>query len=186
LLLLRAALKLSARPSDLLTLETARLRSALRPSMTALLACAAAALAACEHGIDLQGKVSLPSDVQQMFSSQHPGELVVKAQIPGQPDITAPGVILCEPIGGDRVVDVKVTKLGCASEDTALVSAWIVPRAATEVSCGAAPPPSSTSELSQSNAIASARAVVSVSVATMSPTSCRDGSISFALTLAPR
>ena len=75
-----------------------------------------------------------------MFSAQHPGELVVTAQIPGQPDITAPSVILCEPAAGERVIDVKVLKLACASEDTALISAWVVPRTANEVSCTAPPP----------------------------------------------
>ena len=83
------------------------MRSALCSPVTLLVACAALPLAACEHGIDLQGKVSVPAHVQQMFSAQHPGELVVKAQIPGQSDITAPSVILCEPVAGDRVIDVK-------------------------------------------------------------------------------
>src|SRR5207248_6811628 len=98
--------------------------------------------AACEHGIDLSGKVSVPGDVQRMFSAQHPGELVVKAQIPGQPDINAPSVILCEPVGAERVVDVKVVKRGCATDATALSSAWVIPRTANEVSCNAPPPAS--------------------------------------------
>jgi hypothetical protein len=152
-----------------------------------LVACAALPLAACEHGIDLQGKVSVPTQVQQMFSAQHPGELVVKAQIPGQPEITAPSVILCEPVAGERVIDVKTLKLGCASENSALVSAWVVPRTALEVSCTAPPPQPRPTEVSQSmNAVAFARAVVPVNVETMAPTACKDGSISFALTLAPR
>ena len=37
-----------------------------------------------------------------------------RAQIPGQPDITAPSVILCAPAAGERVIDVKVLKLACA------------------------------------------------------------------------
>ena len=80
----------------------------LRLPPRSLLACAALPLGACEHGIDLQGKVSVPTQVQQMFSAQHPGELVVRAQIPGQPDITVPSVILCGPAGGERVIDVQV------------------------------------------------------------------------------
>lgn len=151
------------------------------------LACAAPSLVACEHGIDLQGKVSVPAPVQQMFSPQHPGELVVTAQIPGQPDITAPSVILCEPAAVERVIDVKYLKLACAREDTALVSAWIVPRTANEVSCKAPPPHPRPADAPQSSdAVAFARAVVPVSVAPMDQSSCKDGSISFALTLAPR
>ena len=158
----------------------------MRFAMTVLLAGGASALSACEHGIDLEGKVSVPGDVQRMFSSQHPGELVVKAQIPGQPDITAPSVILCEPVSGERVVDVKVVKLGCASEANALVSAWIIPRAANEVSCHQPPPASRPPDLVPEGAIASARALVSVNVEKEAVTRCKDGSISFALTLAPR
>ena len=157
----------------------------MRFATTALIAAAAVAPAACEHGIDLQGKVSVPGDVQRMFSSQHPGELVVKAQIPGQPDITAPSVILCEPVSGERVVDVKVLKLGCASEANVLVSAWVIPRAANEVSCRE-PPASRPPDLLPEGAVASARALVSVNVEKEAVARCRDGSISFALTLAPR
>jgi hypothetical protein len=152
-----------------------------------LVAAAALPLAACEHGIDLQGKVSVPAPVQQMFSAQHPGELVVTAAIPGQPEITAPSVILCEPMAGERVIDVKTLKLGCASEESALVSAWVVPRTAQEVSCTSPPPQPRPPDAKQStNAVAFARAVVPVNVATMAPAACKDGSISFALTLAPR
>jgi hypothetical protein len=155
--------------------------------VTLLVACAALPLAACEHGIDLQGQVSVPAQVQQMFSAQHPGELVVKAQIAGQSEILAPSVILCEPVAGDRVIDVKTLKLGCAREDSALVSAWVVPRTAAEVSCTAPPRQPRPEDASPStNAVASARAVVPVNVPTMAPTACKDGSISFALTLAPR
>ena len=159
----------------------------MRFAMAVLIAAGAVAPAACEHGIDLQGKVSVPGDVQRMFSSQHPGELVVKAQIPGQPDITAPSVILCEPVSGaDRVVDVKVLKLGCASEANALVSAWVIPRTANEVSCLASPPSSRKPDLLPESAVASARALVSVNVEAEAVARCKDGSISFALTLAPR
>jgi hypothetical protein len=152
-----------------------------------VLAGAALPLVACEHGIDLQGKVSVPVQVQQMFSAQHPGELVVTAQIPGLPDITAPSVILCEPVAGERVIDVKVVKRACAGEDTALISAWIVPRTANEVSCTAPPPhPRPADAPLASDAVALVRTVVPVNVAAMDPAACKDGAISFAVTLAPR
>jgi hypothetical protein len=152
-----------------------------------VLASAALPLVACEHGINLQGTVSVPAQVQQMFSAQHPGELVVTAQIPGMPDITAPSVILCEPSAVERVIDVNVVKRACAGEDTALISAWVVPRTANEVSCTAAPPrPRSADAPQSSDAVALARTVVPVSVAAMDPAACKDGSISFAVTLAPR
>jgi hypothetical protein len=158
----------------------------LLPQLRLIALAAALPLAACEHGIDLQGQVSVPAQVQQMFSAQHPGELVVTAKIPGQPDITAPSVILCEPQSGDRVIDVKTLKLGCARDDTALISAWIIPRTANEVSCSAPPPRSRSAEAPQSaDAVAVGRTVVPVNVATMDASSCKDGSISFALTLAP-
>jgi hypothetical protein len=152
-----------------------------------VLAGAALVLAGCEHGIDLQGRVSVPAHVQQLFSAQHPGELVVTAHIAGLPDITAPSVILCEPSAGARVIDVKVVKLACASDDSALISAWVVPRTANEVSCTVPPPhPRSPDAPQSSEAVALARAVVPLTAATMDPASCKDGSISFAVTLAPR
>jgi hypothetical protein len=152
-----------------------------------LLAALALPLAACEHGIGLQGKVAVPAQVQRLFSAQHPGELVVKAQIPGQPDITARSVILCEPTAVERVIDVKHLTAACASEETALVSAWVVPRVAGEVSCTQPPPePRPLDPQQTSGALASARAVVPLSLAAEAPTGCRDATIRFALTLAPR
>ena len=122
-----------------------------------------------------------------MFSAQHPGELVVRAQIPGQPDITLPSVILCGAPGDEQVVDIKYLKAACAGDDTALVSAWVIPRAAQEVSCTVPPPMPRPADIERSEyAIAFGRTVAPVRLATETPTSCRDGSISFALTLAPR
>ena len=161
-------------------------RSSVRLPLGVLAACAALLLAACEHGIDLQGRVNVPAHVQNLFSAQHPGELVVKAQIPGQPDITAPSVVLCEPTGADRLVDVKVQKVGCASDETAMVSAWVVPRSADEVSCtvpGAHPPPPDGP--APTNAVAFARTPVPIKTSSIDP-SCKDGTISFALRLEPR
>ena len=152
-----------------------------------LLAGAVLPLAACEHGIGLQGKVSVPSQVQRMFSAQHPGELVIKAQMVGQPDITVPSVILCDSTGADRVIEVKTVKLACAIEDTALVSAWVVPRTAHEVSCSQPPAQPRPLDVQQaSNALAFGRTVAPVNLAAEAPTGCRDGWITFALTLAPR
>ena len=152
-----------------------------------LLTCAALSLAGCEHGIGLQGKVSVPSHVQRMFSAQHPGELVVKAQIIGQPDITVPSVILCDATNAERVIDVKYVKLACVNEDTALVSAWVVPRTAQEVSCSHPPAQPRPLDAQQaSSALAFGRTVVPVTLAAEAPTGCRDGWITFALTVAPR
>jgi hypothetical protein len=162
----------------------------LRPTRffpTALLAGAALALVACEHGIDLQGRVNVPQKVHQMFSAQHPGELVVRAQIPGQSDIVVPSVILCGSTAAEQVIQVKHMQQACASDDNALVSAWVIPRAAHEVSCTAPPPmprPSDT-QLS-SNGVAFGRTVAPVNAAAAGAVRCRDGSISFALTLEPR
>jgi hypothetical protein len=144
-------------------------------------------LAACEHGIDMQGKIAVPAHVQRMFSAQHPGELVVRAQIPGQPDIMARSVILCEPTNDERLIDVKHLEVTCAGERTAMVSAWVVPREAGEVSCTQPPPgPRRLDEMETARALASARTAVPVTFATQSTNGCRDASINFALTLAPR
>ena len=151
-----------------------------------LLAGAVLPLAACEHGIGLQGKVSVPSQVQRMFSAQHPGELVVKAQMVDQV-ITAPSVILCNSTSADRVIEVKYVKVACAIEDTALVSAWVVPRTAHEVSCSQPPGQPRPLDVQQaSSALAFARTVAPVNLAAEAPTGCRDGWITFALTLSPR
>ena len=170
-------------PADL---HTSNLRPA-RLLPTALLAGAALGLMGCQHGIEMQGKVNVPPNVHRMFSAQHPGELVVRAQIPGQSDIVVPSVILCGSTAADQVVDVRYVKQGCASDDNALVSAWVIPRAAHEVSCTAPPPmprPSDT-QLS-SNGVAFGRTLAPVNAATAAEVRCRDGSISFALTLEAR
>jgi len=162
------------------------LRPVARLPPTAL-ALAALTLAACETGINLHGKVNVPQKVHGMFSPQHPGELVVRAQIPGQPDIQMPSVILCGSTANEQVIDVRHVQQACASDDNALVSAWVIPRAAHEVSCTAPPPmprPSDT-QLS-SNGVAFGRTVAPVNAAAAGAVRCRDGSISFALTLEPR
>ena len=153
-----------------------------------MLACAALLpLAACEHGIGLQGKVAVPAQVQRMFSAQHPGELVVRAQIPGQPDITTRSVILCEPTDVERLIDVRHLEFACAGDKTAMVSAWVVPRTADEVSCTQPPPgPRPLDDMLTLRALASARAAVPVTFATQTVNGCADASITFALTLAPR
>jgi hypothetical protein len=152
-----------------------------------LLAVLLLSAAACEHGLGLQGQVAVPAQVQRLFSAQHPGELVVKAQIPGHPDITARSVILCEPTDAERLISVKQVTPVCASEATALVSAWVVPRTAEEVSCTQPPAEPRSLEPQQTlSALAGARTVVPVNLSAESATGCRDGTITFALTLAPR
>lgn len=122
-----------------------------------------------------------------MFSARNPGELVIRAQIPGQPDIVVPSVILCGAPGDEQIIDVRYVKDACASDGNALVSAWVIPRAAHEVSCTAPPPTPRPSDTQQSaNGIAFGRTVAPLNAAAAAPTGCRDGSISFALTLARR
>jgi hypothetical protein len=120
-----------------------------------------------------------------MFSAQNPGELVVRAQIPGQPDIVVPSMILCGSAAEEQVIDVKYLHQACAQDDNALVSAWVIPRAAHEVSCTSPPPmPRPPDTHQSSNAVAFGRTVAPVN--TRTPATCRDGSISFALTLERR
>jgi hypothetical protein len=151
-----------------------------------LLAGAALALVACQHGIEMQGKVNVPPNVHRMFTAQHPGELVVRAQIPGQSDIVVPSVILCGSTATEQVIAVRHVQQACASDDNALVSAWVIPRTALEVSCTAAPPMPRPPDIHQSSSgVAFGRTVAPINAATAA-VSCRDGSISFALTLEPR
>jgi len=162
------------------------LRPIARLPPTAL-ALAALTLGACEHGINLHGKVTVPQKVQGMFSPQHPGELVVRAQIPGQPDIQMPSVILCGSTENEQVIDVRHLQQACASDDNALVSAWVIPRTALEVSCTAPPPLPRPADTEQSsNGVAFGRTVAPLNTMSAGETSCRAGSISFALTLEAR
>jgi hypothetical protein len=172
------------------------LRPSARLTPTVLLAGAALATLACQHGINLQGKVNVPQNVHQMFSAQHPGELVVRAQIPGQPDIVVPSVILCGSTAAaqvqqvqqvQQVIEIRHLHQACANDDNALVSAWVIPRAAQEVSCTSPPPMPRPADTQQSaNGVAFGRTVAPVNAASAAAVSCRDGSISFALTLEPR
>ena len=148
---------------------------------------AALALGACETGIDLHGKVSVPQKVHRMFSPQQPGELVVRAQIPGQSDIQMPSVILCGSTADEQVIDVRHVQQACASDDNALVSAWVIPRTALEVSCTAPPPlPRPPDTQQPSSGVAFGRTVAPLNTMSAGSTSCRAGSISFALTLEAR
>jgi hypothetical protein len=144
-------------------------------------------LAACEHGIDLTGQVSVPASVQRMFSADRPGELIVRVKAPEKTFAwTALDELLCAPGDADKAFPIRQFWFGCAVPEVVMVSAVVVPRDNGDLACGVAnlrpwhePPPD------PQIVVASGTASAPMQVA-WDWMACKNGSASFALRLAPR
>jgi hypothetical protein len=51
--------------------------------------------AACEHGVDLDGTVTAPVEVQQLFSASAPGQLFVVTTVPNLGEIRDDRSVFC-------------------------------------------------------------------------------------------
>ena len=151
------------------------------------LVCTALFLAACEHGIDVEGTITAPPAVQALFSTESPGQFVVTASGPGYNAQIEIADRLCEPADHDREIRVRSFSFGCAQEGMVTVTAWALPRPAAEVDCAtpaADPPPRLPKDSLPGLALASATADVPMQIGSGAG-KCHDGLVSFALTLAP-
>jgi hypothetical protein len=111
------------------------LRLSLRMTKRLLLATVLVGAAACEHGVDLDGTVIAPVDVQALFSADAPGQLLVVTTVPTVGEIRDERTVFCLPQDQDRRVSVKAFDFGCAPAGTVTVSAYAVPRTTAQVDC---------------------------------------------------
>lgn len=93
-------------------------------------------LAGCEHGITLNGTVTVPRDVQQRFSTEQPGYLLLRADIPKTSTIEYTLGVLCEPGDRDVVVEFYHDGFGCAKKG--IIDVWVEPGDLREgaIDCG--------------------------------------------------
>src|SRR3954468_7645952 len=106
-------------------------------TMRLLLATVLLGAAACEHGVDLDGTVTAPVDVQELFSTDAPGQLLVVATVPTVGEIRDDGTVFCLPQDQDRRIQVKAFDFGCAPTGIVTVSAYALPRTTAQVDCAA-------------------------------------------------
>ena len=85
----------------------------------------------------MEGTVVVPTEVQQLFSPEAPGQLFVVATLPAEPhevrDDTTP--IFCMPTDQQRSIVVRGFRFACAEAGVAQVAAYAVPSTADLVNC---------------------------------------------------
>lgn len=93
-------------------------------------------LSACEQEIEVDVKVTIPVDVQALYSKQSPGRIMVGMDVPKSSVGWYSAGILCDPTTEPLVATVHHEGFGCAKEGT--VRAWIVPASPGQepVQCG--------------------------------------------------
>ena len=145
-------------------------------------------LAACEHGTDIEGTVVAPVEVQQLFTPDNPGQLFVIAELPTQAEATDSRAVFCMPEAQDRRIAISAAKLECAQEGIARITAVAVPRAASRIDCsgpGSLIPEEhryAPDSFNPEEVVATGTVDVPVST---SGGGCRDGHVTFTITLAP-
>ncbi len=90
-------------------------------------------VAACEHGVDIEGNVIVSPDVQALYSASAPGVVSISTDIPKTGTIAGDLAVLCAPTGQPLVVPFAFSEFGCANEAT--ITAWVIP-ATSPRSCG--------------------------------------------------
>jgi hypothetical protein len=145
--------------------------------------------AACEHGVDLEGTVTAPVDVQELFSADAPGQLFVVTTVPTIGELRDDRSVFCVPQDQDRRVQVKTFDFGCAPAGTVTVSAYALPRGTDRIDCaGMAPIPMKgvlgREDFDPADAVASG--TVDAPIRGGGGSGCNDGMIAFSITLQRR
>jgi hypothetical protein len=144
---------------------------------------AALLLAACEHGTDFEGTIIAPVDVQQLFSAEAPGQLIVVATLADHAELRDDQSVFCAPATGERRISARAFSFGCAPDAMAHVAAFALPRTAGEVDCSGAGVVRGRPRFDAAAAVAGASADVPVSRG--GGGGCEDGHFVFTMTLAP-
>jgi hypothetical protein len=142
--------------------------------------------AACEHGVDLDGTVTAPVEVQQLFSASAPGQLFVVTTVPNLGEIRDDRSVFCVPQDQDRRIHVKALRIGCAPAGTVTVSAYALPRTTDRIDCvGMEPIPMQgvfgPEAFDPADAVASGS--VEAPIRGGGDSGCNDGTIAFSITL---
>jgi hypothetical protein len=74
---------------------------------------------ACEHGITLRGQVTVPVEVQQQFSKDAPGIVVMGGGFGGGTLTAQLLAVLCDPQPTALIIPFSQSQHGCAAEGTA-------------------------------------------------------------------
>ena len=106
------------------------------PMPARLLLFALLCLAGCEEEIAVDVKVTVPVEVQALYSKDAPGRLMVGMDVPKSAVGWYSLGVLCGSTGQPLVANLHHQGRGCAKAGT--VRAWIVPAAGPEASCGMA------------------------------------------------
>ena len=149
----------------------------------------AAPLSGCEHGTDIEGTVIVPIEVQQRFSAEAPGQLLVVATLPSpQGELRDEDTVFCMPENGERRITARASNFGCAEAGLTRVSAYAVPRAAADIDCSGAGSVRSQHAYAPNDPLDPDGAVafgsVEVPLTTSGIGGCQDGHIAFTITLA--
>ena len=154
-----------------------------------LLAAVSILFTACEHGIDMEGTVIAPPEVQQLFSAETPGQLFVVATLRAAPsELSDSDTVFCMPAGQERRIPVKAFGFGCAEAEATQVSAFVVPRTTERIDCSGAGSLRPQKLVTAPDSFDRDAALATGTVETMVHAdggSCSDGHITFTLTLAP-
>jgi hypothetical protein len=93
-----------------------------------------AVTSACENAVTVSGTITLPLDVQQLFSLEQPGRLDLWGT---KLNRGAPLPYLCAATDGPRMIAYQFTAFGCAEEQEIQVRAFpVTPEHLDEVRCG--------------------------------------------------
>ncbi len=145
-------------------------------------------LSACEHGIDVTGRVVVPVAVQQRFSASRQGRVLVEALVPGMGGSGGSQRwqvgVLCDPASADRELPLRQFEFGCAPGGQATIEAFAVPvPAAQTVACDAPAVPFTFDDAVKGTAVATGMQAPSERVEA-GLGSCHDGSVAVDVTLA--
>lgn len=88
-------------------------------------------LVGCDSGLMFEGEVVVPQAVLQRFSTQRPGQVVLRTDLPDFGVTWWSSNLLCEPGASDLQVPLDAFEFGCARVGTGNVEAWVVPAADT-------------------------------------------------------
>jgi hypothetical protein len=159
------------------------MRAQGRPRVTTYALPLLLATAACEHGVDASGTVTIPLPVQGLFDRDRPGVVTLEVQIPSLGTLRQGVAALCDPLAMDRTVPGKLFTLGCARAETAIVTTWAAfAPAGQAVDCTPGAPVPTVTGPARMDMLAADEQQVAVS-RYGGLLGCSDGEIPFALTL---
>lgn len=144
-----------------------------------------------DGGIGFSGTVIAPPEVQQLFSAEAPGQLIVIAALPSPyNDLSDSEDVFCVPAAGDRRINVHRKAAGCAAALTAQVTAYAIPRTTEQIDCSGVGSVRAQQPYGGDYPWAPADAVavgsVDAPLALSGSSDCPDGNITFTVTLAPQ